>query len=84
MSLIYPFSGPIFRSSCDDLSNDLFPGRCWQDKVDAVRKKLEDKECSMVVICALDEIAWLLNLRGSDINFNPVFYCYAIVTMDMV
>ena len=30
----------------------------------------------------LDEVAWLLNLRGSDIDFNPVFFAYAIVTAD--
>ena len=31
---------------------------------------------------ALDEIAWLLNLRGGDISYNPVFVAYAIVTAD--
>lgn len=30
-------------------------------------------------ICALDEIAWLLNLRGSDIPYNPVFYAFLVV-----
>jgi Xaa-Pro aminopeptidase len=30
----------------------------------------------------LDEIAWLFNLRGSDVECNPVFYSYAIVTLD--
>ena len=29
---------------------------------------------------ALDDVAWLLNLRGSDIHFNPVFFSYAAVT----
>lgn len=33
-----------------------------------------------IVVCALDEIAWLFNLRGSDIRYNPVFFAYAIVT----
>ncbi len=30
----------------------------------------------------LDEVAWLFNLRGSDIEFNPVFFAYAVVTKD--
>lgn len=30
----------------------------------------------------LDEVAWLFNLRGSDIDFNPVFFAYAIITED--
>ena len=49
-----------------------------------VRKKMDEKKCSMVVFTALDEIAWLFNLRGCDIDFNPVFFSYAVVTMDMV
>ena len=28
----------------------------------------------------LDEVAWLFNLRGSDIDYNPVFFAYALVT----
>jgi Xaa-Pro aminopeptidase len=31
-----------------------------------------------MLIVALDEIAWFLNLRGTDIEFNPVFFSYAI------
>lgn len=33
---------------------------------------------------ALDEIAWLLNLRGSDIPFNPVFFAYCIISADNI
>jgi len=35
-----------------------------------------------MVVSMLDEIAWLFNLRGSDIDFNPVFFAYALVTHD--
>ena len=37
---------------------------------------------SCLVLSALDEVAWLYNLRGSDIKFNPVFFAYAAVTAD--
>ncbi|KAI0236769.1 hypothetical protein L0F63_001889 [Massospora cicadina] len=33
-----------------------------------------------LVVTALDEVAWLFNLRGSDIDYNPVFFAYAIIT----
>lgn len=33
-----------------------------------------------LVVSMLDEVAWLFNLRGTDIEFNPVFFAYAIVT----
>ena len=32
----------------------------------------------------LDEVAWLFNLRGSDIDYNPVFFAYAVVSPDNV
>jgi len=35
-------------------------------------------------VTALDEIAWLFNLRGNDIEFNPVFIAYAIVTQEKI
>lgn len=35
-----------------------------------------------VIITALDEVAWLLNLRGGDVDYNPVFISYVIVTPD--
>ena len=31
------------------------------------------------LLCALDDIAWTLNIRGSDIAYNPVAVCYALV-----
>ena len=37
-----------------------------------------------MVVNMLDEVAWLFNLRGTDIDFNPVFFAYAVVTQDKV
>jgi Xaa-Pro aminopeptidase len=34
------------------------------------------------LITALDEIAWMLNLRGSDISFNPVFFSYLVLDLN--
>ncbi|SPQ22717.1 bc1f0ce7-2f29-46ac-836b-763ee931995f [Thermothielavioides terrestris] len=44
--------------------------------------ELEKKKAAGFVLSMLDEIAWLFNLRGSDIAYNPVFFSYAIVTQD--
>jgi len=57
-----------------------FTGRTWQDKVEEIRGALKEKGCEALILSALDEVAWLFNLRGSDINFNPVFFSYAAVT----
>lgn len=59
-----------------------FTGQSIHDKLDNLAQVLEKHKCSGLVVSALDEIAWLLNLRGSDIDYNPVFYAYAIVTVD--
>lgn len=52
------------------------------DKLASLRKDLEAKKVYGTVISALDEVAWLFNLRGSDVECNPVFFSYAIVTLD--
>ncbi len=41
-----------------------------------------EQKVGAVIITALDEVAWLLNLRGGDVDYNPVFISYAIVTPD--
>ncbi|KAI9784991.1 MAG: hypothetical protein M1839_001187 [Geoglossum umbratile] len=57
-----------------------FAGKKFEDKLEDLRKELEKKKSPGFVVCMLDEIAWLYNLRGSDIPYNPVFFSYAIVT----
>lgn len=59
-----------------------FTGSSWQDKVTAIRLEMNNKDAKVLVLTALDDIAWLLNLRGSDIEFNPVFFAYTVITMD--
>jgi Xaa-Pro aminopeptidase len=55
-------------------------GKSVQDKLKELRAHIQDKNAFGTVVSALDEIAWLFNLRGSDIECNPVFFSYAIVS----
>uniref|UniRef100_A0A8D8VMY0 Xaa-Pro aminopeptidase 1 n=1 Tax=Cacopsylla melanoneura TaxID=428564 RepID=A0A8D8VMY0_9HEMI len=57
-----------------------YSGKTIEKKVEEVRQKMKEKNAVILVLTALDEIAYLLNLRGSDIEFNPVFFSYVIVT----
>ncbi|KAJ6107660.1 Xaa-Pro aminopeptidase P [Penicillium sp. IBT 18751x] len=57
-----------------------YAGKSFQDKIADIRKELETKKKAGFVVSMLDEIAWLFNLRGSDIPYNPVFFSYAIIT----
>lgn len=49
-----------------------------------IRKTMIEKGTDVLVLSALDDVAWLLNLRGSDIQYNPVFFSYTVVTLDKV
>ncbi|KAG5859867.1 X-prolyl aminopeptidase [Encephalitozoon hellem] len=55
-------------------------GKTFEDKLKEVRSILEEDQT--LVITELDTIAWVFNLRGSDILYNPVFYSYAILSKD--
>ncbi|KAI5806320.1 putative Xaa-Pro aminopeptidase P [Geopyxis carbonaria] len=60
--------------------SDEYAGQPFQKKIEAVRKELEKRKSPGFVVSMLDEIAWLYNLRGSDIPYNPVFFAYAFIT----
>ena len=59
-------------------------GRSWQAKVSSLRRSLRESGHNATVLTALDEIAWLFNMRGSDIPFNPVFKAYAVISEDQM
>uniref|UniRef100_A0A3Q3IBY6 X-prolyl aminopeptidase (aminopeptidase P) 1, soluble n=1 Tax=Monopterus albus TaxID=43700 RepID=A0A3Q3IBY6_MONAL len=61
-----------------------YTGMTWQDKITALRAKMTERKISWFVATALDEIAWLFNLRGADIEYNPVFFAYTIVGMNTI
>lgn len=58
-----------------------FTGKTVEDKLIDVRKRMKNDVKGLVVL-GLDEIAWLLNLRGLDIEYNPVFFSFMIITDD--
>ncbi|KAF1957266.1 putative Xaa-Pro aminopeptidase P [Byssothecium circinans] len=57
-----------------------YSGKSFTDKIEDIRKELEKKKSLGFVVSMLDEIAWLYNLRGNDIPYNPVFFSYAVIT----
>lgn len=60
--------------------DNKYAGKDVSAKLNDLRKELEKKKSPGFVVSMLDEIAWLFNLRGNDIPYNPVFFSYAIVT----
>ncbi|XP_073994285.1 aminopeptidase P isoform X2 [Rhodnius prolixus] len=57
-----------------------FAGESSIVKVERVWKVMMEKNVDSLVLTALDDIAWLLNLRGQDISYNPVFFSFLIIT----
>ncbi|MEZ4827543.1 MAG: aminopeptidase family protein P [Bacteroidia bacterium] len=56
-----------------------FAGKKREDKLEAVRSEMRAKKVDYHLITSLDDIAWLYNIRGNDVNYNPVGICYTIV-----
>ena len=57
-------------------------GASRREKLAGLRKKMKENEASVHVISTLDDIAWLLNIRGDDIAYNPVALSYVLLTED--
>lgn len=78
---IWPlFENPVERP-CNQIEylESKYAGKSFLEKRALIMEKLQTKK---LVITQLDEICWLLNLRGSDIEYNPVFYAYLIIDGD--
>lgn len=59
-----------------------YAGLSREEKLKKVRDIMEEKEADILVLTAIDEIAWLLNLRGNDVMYTPVFLSYMIITKE--
>jgi len=72
-----------------DLRNDkawLLPeeyvGESTSSKLSRIRKEMEKNSYDYYFIGAVEDICWLLNIRGNDIDFNPVVLCYMLISKD--
>ncbi|PPD95414.1 hypothetical protein GOBAR_DD07574 [Gossypium barbadense] len=59
-----------------------FAGRSVAEKLKDLREKLAIERARGIIITALDEVAWLYNIRGSDVSYCPVVHAFAIVTLN--
>ena len=63
---------------------ESYAGESVSDKLAKVRECMAKEGADVLLLTALDEIAWLLNLRGEDIAYNPVFLSYLMLTKEEV
>ncbi len=59
---------------------ERYAGRSCQDKMGDIRTRLAEKGADALLLSALDEVAWTLNLRGNDVHCNPVVIAYLLIT----
>jgi len=74
---------PIPKADIFELSSS-FAGLDRSQKFAKIRKAMTSQGADYYLLAALDEIAWTFNLRGRDVEFNPVFIAYTVITMDKV
>ena len=56
-----------------------YAGESAADKIHRLLGKARENGCDAMLLTALDEIAWTLNLRGNDVECNPVFVSYLLI-----
>ena len=56
-----------------------FAGETTTSKLDRIRQALRRQHCDGMLMSALDDIAWTLNMRGTDVHCNPVFVSYLVI-----
>jgi Xaa-Pro aminopeptidase len=61
--------------------SDEVTGRTVAEKLTAVREQMDKVGAQVLILTKLDEIAWLTNLRGSDVDYNPVFEAYLVLDL---
>ena len=61
-----------------------FAGETVDDKIQRIRKALREHHADGILVSALDDIAWTLNLRGTDVHCNPVFVSYLLMSSEQV
>lgn len=71
-------SGPVITLDDTTVGEDRLHKITW------LRKFLMSNDCDGILLTALDEIAWVLNVRGRDIEYNPLVISYLYVSLDRV
>ena len=58
---------------------DDVTGRSPRDKLADIREQMAQQQADLLILTKLDEVAWVTNLRGSDVAYNPVFEAYLVI-----
>lgn len=83
--------GPMWKEGRPVIPQDAlyeyeeqYAGESVSSKLATIREKMAAKGCNAMVVSALDEIAWLLNIRGKDVECTPVVIAYVVLEQNKV
>ena len=82
MDLISPLwteGRPAIPTSLLYAYEEQYTGESVESKLHRVRQALQERHCDALVLSALDEIGWLLNIRGKDVDYTPCLISYVVV-----
>lgn len=71
---------PALPENAAYLIDYKYTGQSTAEKLKAVRMAMQKADANYHLISSLDDLAWLFNIRGTDINFNPVVLAFALIT----
>ncbi len=63
-----------------EIHDEKYSGETTASKLKRLREKMAEADADAFVVTMLDSIAWLFNIRGSDVIYNPVIISYALIT----
>jgi Xaa-Pro aminopeptidase len=75
---------PVIPLNKVELQPLEYAGEPTQSKLSRIRQALRENHADGILVAALDDIAWTLNLRGTDVHCNPVFVAYLLISSDAV
>ena len=81
MERIWP-DRPAIPTTRAEIQPMEYAGEAATDKLRRIRRALREVHCDGMLMSALDDIAWTLNLRGRDVHCNPVLVAYLLVATD--
>ena len=75
---------PVIPENPVELYPLKYAGESAKDKIARIREALRKRHADGMLMAALDDIAWTLNLRGTDVHCNPVFVSYLLISSKSV
>ena len=59
--------------------HERYSGQSAKEKLNTIRNKMKENHCDVVLLSALEDVAYTTNLRGNDVECTPVFYGYMLI-----